>query len=1136
MNVKTLFLLLFLAIHFAVYSQVQIQAQAGHSNSIVSFRVTKNMEWLVTAGADGRLIIWDLRTQLIYRRILATNGRIENLELLNDDKWAVVSGPSNELQYFTVPEGDPLGSVPFSEGAVTDIKLTENEDYFLTATSRNCVYLWNSKTRSLKSTFDQFDSRVSNIEYNQNRHTFFATDLSGTITEWDINSGRQMNTIPFTTPYRTPPHEGIEVLKVLSTRPYLLVATNFRKLSLINYETDSVLWSITTPTRLRNIAVFEDRSEAKFAICGIGRIEIREIETSNIIQNLYTFGSADESELLFLNNGKILGNGNGQRFVQFWNLGKKDLYQDTWRLSAPTCPIDFAMFTNQDSSILVIKGPASEFKKISLATGQITQSAAIKPTSSYVTSSAYSKEGEQLFLGMGNEEIQIYDIETLKQVSSFKISNLPAFRGGKVIKDAIATSLIIDEKEKLLILGLQSGQIIPFSLERLKDEGKVATRADSIGWVRMCADTVNNLLYSIGTETNIKTWKYDGLSVVPRDTFPLPYRPYALSISPNGKFISVTMEGNLAFIFDLESETIIWSSKGDFAVSAIEWTGNDQFLVITLPPNTSENGRLLWFEWRRRAFYELPTFYLVENKSTLLDNGSNLLRGIASWSQDRSMALYSGDNSQVGIYDFDRQQTIATFFLPVTFKYQPIVTIGPMDTTTVYHLFEQPNNDLVIVGSDGHYMSTPHGIQAVGFRYQGRVWPPEQFEPLLNRKDLVLRKLPLGNLEAIEYNESLWNFRKAWGSLPNFTWEANKRPSCTIIDKDLMLSTTAYGNMELTIAMHSPVSGLQKLNLWVKGVPIFGLNGKDLKSCHCKVDTITLQVPLDYGLNRIRITVEDEQRNESLAEEMFIQRSSRDAERTLHVVAFGVSDYDDDYSDLPYPAIDVDSIGVVLNQIHSSHPYYRSIRILPLKNDSLRANPEEQVERFLSQASPEDVLLMYINGHGSYNIRDSMFYLVLNGYSDDTSGAGRGISYLQLENMLGAAPPLNKLLIINACRSGNRDQSRNSFGPSPQFSDMLGEFLNIRRTCGASVLTSASGYGVARTDPSLNTSRMSPFLSYFLNRIGPPRAPMPWDMHVIDIIRNMEQKYMDPDFSDENNRPQIRYANLQNDFQIWIYK
>jgi len=464
-----------------------------------------------------------------------------------------------------------------------------------------------------------------------------------------------------------------------------------------------------------------------------------------------------------------------------------------------------------------------------------------------------------------------------------------------------------------------------------------------------------------------------------------------------------------------------------------------------------------------------------------------------------------------------------------------------------------PPDGYLIVLPDNHYLASPGVVKKVGFRYAGRVYPFEQFDLKLNRPDIVLEKLGYAKPSLIAA------YRKAYEKRlrkMNFTQE--------MLGDDFLLPEVVLKTADIPASMSERTlrfdvlasddrHPLDRLNLYVNDVPVHGIAGIDLRSLNTRTHGRTLELTLSTGVNKVQISVLNQQGVESLKETFRITCTAPAVRPDLYVAAIGISDYADDDFDLNYAAKDAGDLSALLQV---STETYNTVHVRQILDADATRENILALKDFLMQSNVDDQVVLFLAGHGLLD--DHLDYYFATADIDFYDPAGRGLAYEELEGLVDGIPARRKLVLIDACHSGEVDeeetalvaatsvdngtvksrgfkrkqavQKKPALGLASSFELMRDLFADLRRGSGAMVISSASGAEYAFESPQWRNGVFTYSLLEGLQS-GKADADASGDVRVSELrdyviarVRNL---------TEGEQTPTARRENLEYDFRVY---
>ncbi len=388
--------------------------------------------------------------------------------------------------------------------------------------------------------------------------------------------------------------------------------------------------------------------------------------------------------------------------------------------------------------------------------------------------------------------------------------------------------------------------------------------------------------------------------------------------------------------------------------------------------------------------------------------------------------------------------------------------------------------DFVIANNDGYYYASKGATKNVAFKKDSNVYPFEQFDLYYNRPDLVAKNLiELGikdNLLAEAYYKAYLKRLKNIGFNEQQISGDLNLPELEITNE--IPVTIDKGSLDVMISAKDNIYKLDRINVWVNDVPVFGSKGKSVKALNQKEIQETISVKLTKGSNKIQISATNEKGSESLKKTVKVNCDILQDKPTMYLVSIGVSKYANSNFNLKYAAKDALDISAYTKSINDN---YKAVEIIELLDEDVTRHNVVNLKQRLNKSKPHDIVVVFFAGHGLLD-KNFDYYLATHDI-DFENPSVNGLPYEELEGLLDGIEARKKLLLMDACHSGEIDKddveyasnntnqnvkitNRGSEGSSLKtktvglknsFELMQLLFADLRRGTGATVISSASG-------------------------------------------------------------------------------
>jgi WD40 repeat protein len=433
------------------------------------------------------------------------------------------------------------------------------------------------------------------------------------------------------------------------------------------------------------------------------------------------------------------------------------------------------------------------------------------------------------------------------------------------------------------------------------------------------------------------------------------------------------------------------------------------------------DGRELIVVTARNA-RQLAVFDLQGRLLRSADTGNRYLSGALAVSPSGKLAAVTV-NSDVGLFDVATMERRATFrrhqgsvrSLAFTRDERHLVSGSNDGTVQVWNLENgasfsllSQGDDWVIYTDDGYFDASRRGGDLVALVDGMEAYGVEQVALRFNRPDLIYRRAGIGDEAFLEHLRLHYEDRLRRAGLKTETGSEVDPPRVRI------LSHHQEGDaLDLRIAAED-ARDLQALQVAVNGVPVRPDLGRPLQGRRAEV---TERVTLGQGRNRVEVSAVNRAGFESRRAAILVERPAG-RPGVLWFVGLGISKYRDTRLDLHFAHRDVTALAAALR---GARGRFRDVRTLELTDARATRGALDEIRSFLAPAAVDDTVVLLASGHGA-RAPDALatFYFVTH-EADPANLAATTIAYDELEGLLDGIGPRRKLLLVDACQSGELD-------------------------------------------------------------------------------------------------------------------
>lgn len=457
-------------------------------------------------------------------------------------------------------------------------------------------------------------------------------------------------------------------------------------------------------------------------------------------------------------------------------------------------------------------------------------------------------------------------------------------------------------------------------------------------------------------------------------------------------------------------------------------------------------------------------------------------------------------------------------------------------------------NDWICVNSDNYYASSKYGVKYLGFVQdrgtytEADFYPFDQFDLVYNRPDIVLSNLGIENEELKKAYQRAYEKRlNKYGGIAVQNQENKRKPYILDISPSQVIESLQHPFMVNACDGNSK-DKFSHFNFWINDVQVYFDQPKTDKS----EMKLNLNVDLTPGKNEITVQPVNKAGILGIKKQVTYYANVPEQKPDLYIVAVGVSEYSNSEMNLRYAAKDAQD---VISQFKSAGGYENVYTKFISNAEATRENILASKTLF-KDSKPWDVTVIYFAGHGLLSSELDWFFATTD--IDFNSPEKRGLAYFELEELFDSIPSRSRLLLLDACHSGEVDKEimsvesgalaknvgargfktikKPELGLQNSFALMQTMFSNLERGTGAAVISSAGGAEFAFESSEWKNGVFTYALLEGL-RTGNADA----DKNGEIIVSELRDYVFDrvKKLTNGQQNPTSRRENLEFDFRVW---
>jgi WD40 repeat protein len=1008
---------LFLFLFQTIVAQ-KLSIQTGHSSGITDLVFTPDGKFLASSGEDSKIILWDMASS---KQMLVFSGHtkaVNDLAIHPSRNIIASAGDDNSVRLWEYPTGKLLKSYYFFDNPVKSVAFSPDGRELACGSEK--IYLVDIQTHNY-SVIGKFSKKGYNaIEYSHDgKYLAFGGQKSNRIYLYDTESKSitkkgsvHANDILFDEndkqiyiAGRSGNLKRIPVGSSFLKRKFNIAANqawhSFYSIALtdkyfIAANKDNFIYVYNRKTGARKEILNAHTDEVyALAVGENGRflasagkdrkIYIWDLKKMALVKSMEG-GANRVNSISFTENGNLMFIGYNDGSFRIWNLDQK------------------GKVFYQPSNDLTLLERYFRYKYAIDQTNDQINSEKIMIKASLNQKEKYSddyKVKEALIIWQFREDLKKHTLKNRKSTDyqSFLLKDTTQIflfdsKGTHSQKYSLLDRKRIREDEQIFRTNVYS-----YDISNIKKDKKLKPEASNCKKLfKIKGDLYFKAINTKGTKllallkakngkTECQLWDLENKELIKSEVFEEIYADGGFS--PIGSYIYLSSaEREVVKLFDAEDFTVVATYKGN---SPVNFSPDDKLISYI---DGNRNLFLANIEGKKQIF-ETETGH----SSIISDLKFNMpYKYIATASHDGLIKFWDYKTGEL------------------------LVSLAAFD-----------ENDFIYITAENYYYSTKGAMNYIGFIEKDRLYTFEQFDVKFNRPDIVFSKLPYSSKDEIVAYKKAHEKRVQKMGFGNVDLTGKLEiPVVKILNLDEFPISTTEREISVKINASDSVQAIDRINIWVNDVPVFGLKGYSVRDKLLKDFTQSFPVRLSSGRNKIQVSANNTKGFESLKETFSIICDVEEAKPDLYTIAIGVSEYYNDIYNLQYAAKDANDISSLFEKDEKLFANIHSIKVL---NKDATVENILKVKDKLKNTKVDDVVVLFFAGHGVLDAE--MNYYLATTEIDVNNMANTALRYDYLEGLFDGIPARKKVIIIDACHSGEVDKEENLQKQSLRLKTML---------------------------------------------------------------------------------------------------
>ncbi len=166
------------------------QRLQGHDRWVHDIDIAPSGEVAASAGADGRVMLWDLHGALGFHEFGVHPGAVSALAFSRDSKQLLTASSDFAIRLWDVADARLVQTYAGSDSAVTTLTYGPRSDTVIAGNAVGEIHIWDSATGSVRSVLKASDASVLHVITRESGNFLHVAQKDLTLSVWDLDNDR----------------------------------------------------------------------------------------------------------------------------------------------------------------------------------------------------------------------------------------------------------------------------------------------------------------------------------------------------------------------------------------------------------------------------------------------------------------------------------------------------------------------------------------------------------------------------------------------------------------------------------------------------------------------------------------------------------------------------------------------------------------------------------------------------------------------------------------------------------------------------------------------------------------------------------------------------------------------------------
>ena len=167
----------------------------GHGGAVTSIALSGDGRSAVTGGFDYSLILWNLDSQTLVRRLIGHDAAVTSVAFFGGDRKVVSGSDDGTAAIWDLETGTLTARLRGHRGKIASVAVSPDEKILVTGGWDRTVRLWSLETQKPLRVMRGHTNNVNGVAFSVDGNRILSASYDGTIKTWERDTGRLVLTI-----------------------------------------------------------------------------------------------------------------------------------------------------------------------------------------------------------------------------------------------------------------------------------------------------------------------------------------------------------------------------------------------------------------------------------------------------------------------------------------------------------------------------------------------------------------------------------------------------------------------------------------------------------------------------------------------------------------------------------------------------------------------------------------------------------------------------------------------------------------------------------------------------------------------------------------------------------------------------